>query len=180
MLLTKLLAVDGGNVPFSVTRTPAVGEAVASILKQPDKTANRVLFIHEAVITKNQLIDLAECLSRKKYHILSDFDARLVDGEAAEAAAWKAYHSTSANPMDWIIPFINLSIWAKDEPCHFRHTDNDLLGVPLLEGVELASVLECEIEYASSVLRGQECIEAGENDKAGSAFEAGKLKLVGY
>ena len=50
---------DGGERKFSTTRLETVGKAVAGVLKNAEETKNRVVFVHEAVVTQNQLAALS-------------------------------------------------------------------------------------------------------------------------
>jgi nucleoside-diphosphate-sugar epimerase len=56
----KATLYDGGDRPFSVTRLSTIGAAVVGILTHPEETKNRPVYVHEAVITQNQLIKIAQ------------------------------------------------------------------------------------------------------------------------
>lgn len=182
-----VIVVDGGNVPFSITRTSAVGDAVAAILARPQETKNRAVFIHEGITTQNQLIAHVEkSLPSTAFRIASGpaFSITNIDGAAAEKSAWEAFHRPDADPLEWVLPFVNLSIWSSDAPCRFLETDNELLGIPVLEGAELEAVLCEEVGRAAKVfgLVG-DCtpIEALEAEvRARQAFDAGKGSLCDY
>lgn len=161
--LCTVTVYDDGIIPFSVTRTATVGRAVAATLQRANRTRNRVLFIHEAVVTQNELI--AEALiaaatstttpsPHSPNHATTSFTHQPVSTAALEHAAWAAYRqhqqqndlltpSPPPNPaspasptivpadlLTWILPFINLSIWAADNRGHFARVDNALLGLP--------------------------------------------------
>lgn len=103
-----------------------------------------------------------------------------------EAQAWRDYHSSDADPLTWIFPFINLSIWSQEELCVFDgRTDNDMLGIPEIEGEELDAVLKMEIRRARSALPGGG-VSGGHEEGQGSvaiaekAFEEGKKRLEGF
>jgi hypothetical protein len=117
-LTSPLVVIDGSNVPFSVTRTSAVGDAVAAILTRPREIANRAIFIHKGVTTQNQLIAHTERLlfsSGKGSSPFPTFSITSVDSASAEKAAWEAFHRTAADLQEWMLPFINLSIWSGRE-----------------------------------------------------------------
>lgn len=153
--LTELhTVIDGGNTPFSITRTPTVGNAVAAILARPHETINRAVFIHEGVTTQNKLIAHAQNIlsfSGNKPRQTPTFNTTNIDGAAAEKAAWKAFRRPAADPTEWALPFINLSLWSGRELCHFADTDNELLGIRELRGAELDAMLREEIEKAANV-----------------------------
>jgi hypothetical protein len=180
--LTSLrIVIDGGDVPFSITCTSAVGDAVAAILTRPQDTANRAIFVHEGVTTQNTLIAHAERLlssAGKGSSLVPTFSVTSIDSELAERAAWKAFHRPSADPLEWALPFINLSIWSGREICHFVDTDNELLGIRVLEGTELDALLREGIARAAKVYglaercTRSEVLEA--EARACRAMEAGK------
>lgn len=153
--LTPLITViDGGDVPFSVTRTSAVGDAVAAILTRPQETKNRSVFIHEGITTQNQLIAHVERMmwsTDAQSNPTATFNITNINSGLAERKAWAAFHRPGANSLEWVLPFINLSIWSGDAPCRFVETDNELLGIRELEGTELDAVLCEEVERAAKV-----------------------------
>jgi hypothetical protein len=84
--------------------------------------------------------------------------------------------------LKWTLPFINSSIWSGRKLCHFADTDNELLGVRVLQGAELDALLYEEIERSAEAfgLLGwcdrNEVLDA--ETRACRALEAGKgLKL---
>lgn len=51
---------DDGKHPFSTTTTANIGQAVAGALKNPESTKNRVIRIHDIVVTQAKLVALAK------------------------------------------------------------------------------------------------------------------------
>ncbi|KIW99483.1 uncharacterized protein Z518_11222 [Rhinocladiella mackenziei CBS 650.93] len=51
---------DGGDRKFSTTTLAGVAKAVVGIFSHLEQTKNRFVFVHEAVVTQNQLIELAK------------------------------------------------------------------------------------------------------------------------
>ena len=170
---------DGGDVPFSVTRVLTVGKAVVSVLQQPEATANRTIYVHDAIITQNQLIAIEEDLSDGQA-----FQRNLVDTNLLEIQAWQEYNNPASEPSFWIFSFINISIWSKEELCAFRSTDNDLLGISDLHGTELEEALREEIVKAKRsmiIANGLDGSYASSCKAAGEkALEDGKRRLTGF
>jgi len=167
-------------VPFSVTRTGAVATAVAQILKHPQQTKNRALFIHEAIVTQNQLIAHGErILASLPTESLSSaqITPKAISSDIAEPLALSAHANGVADPLDWILPCINLSIWSKDEPCRFLQTDNEILGIKELGDAELSAMLDTEMTAAAEKL-GAKSTASEYRIEAEKAFEEGKRKLV--
>lgn len=164
-----------------------MGDAVAAILTRPQKTKNRALFIHEGITTQNQLIAHVERRlpsTDARHSLRPAFGITDIEGATAEESAWKAFHRRDADPLEWVLPFINLSIWSGDAPCRFVETDNELLGIRVLEGAELDAVLCEEVDRAARVfgLVGDctrtEALEA--EGRAYQALDAGKGSLCDY
>lgn len=67
--LTKHQATlfNGGDVPFSATNLDDVAKAVLGIIKNQEATANRLIYIHSAVTTQNQLIRFVNDIDGKKW-----------------------------------------------------------------------------------------------------------------
>lgn len=181
--LTISAVFDGGDVPFSVTRTVSVGKAVVSVLCRPEETKNRALFIHETVVTQNQLI---ACAERHRHPRAAPFAGTPVDCEHYETSAWQAFFDPASHPLNWILPFINLSIWSKDELCHFLHTDNALLGVEELHGQRRETMIEQQIIAAIGALAVKPDAASASEPKpslaalAVRAHDEGKMKLVSW
>lgn len=133
---------DTGNVAFSTTRLSTVGIAVAAALRSPEATKNRALYIHDAVITQNQL------LARAEEKVGSKFTVVHTDSDKLERETWAKSSDPSANHRDWVYAFVKLSIWGKCGS-YFRTTDNKILGIAELGGTELSKVLDELFEKAA-------------------------------
>lgn len=51
---------DGGDTPFSATLLRDIVAAVIGVINHQERTANRVVYIHSAVVTQNQLLRYAQ------------------------------------------------------------------------------------------------------------------------
>lgn len=157
-----------------------LSKAIVASLQHFETTANRTLYVHDAVITQNQLIDIEEKLSEGK-----SFHRNHVDTEALEAQAWQSFKDPASDPLTWIFPFINVSIWSKEQLCAFFRTDNELLDIPEPHGVEFQYVLAEEIFKAKQTL-GTAVADAATSassstkEAAQKALEDGKRRLVGF
>jgi uncharacterized protein YbjT (DUF2867 family) len=59
------LLIDEGDNRISATSLAKIGKAIASILRNPDATKDRIVRISEAILTQNQLIGFASELQPK-------------------------------------------------------------------------------------------------------------------
>ena len=60
---------NGGNVSFSTTSLDDVAKAVLAIIHNHERTANRLLYVHSAATTQNQLIQFAKEKDGKEWDI---------------------------------------------------------------------------------------------------------------
>ncbi|KAK5135433.1 hypothetical protein LTR08_005221 [Meristemomyces frigidus] len=167
---------DGGDVPFSTTRVTTLAKALIATLRQLDATENKTLYIHDAVVTQNQLIARSEMLNGHQSFVRDS-----VDTKALEREAWTAFNEPTSDPLSWIFSFINISLWSGEELCTFRKTDNKLLGIAELEGAGLDEVIDAEISHAMGVFANSQAAFGTYVDSemaAERAFEDGKRKLV--
>jgi len=144
-------------------------------LEKSDDTKNRTLYIHDGIVTQNQLIARSETLANVV------FAREEVNTKALEKEAWTAFGDPTADPLSWIFAFINISLWSGEELCTFSKTDNELLGIPELHGLKLDKVMDTEISHAIKVFATSKTTSSNEHDIdiAEKAFEDGKRKLIG-
>jgi hypothetical protein len=160
-LTSPLIVIDGGSVPFSITCTSAAGDAVAAILTRPQTTMSCAVFVHEAVTTQNKLIAHAE---------------RLLF-QVAQAPRSDLHSPSPASTAH------QLSIWSGRELCHFADTDNELLGIRVIQGAELDALLRKDVAKAGKAcgLLGEygrsEVLEA--EARACRALETGQRVVAG-
>ncbi|KAK2043120.1 oxidoreductase CipA-like protein [Colletotrichum somersetense] len=109
---------NGGDVPFSATTLSDVVAAVLGVIRHQPQTANRVVYIHSALVTQNQLIQYAkESLVELAKGALAD-----VDGAMLGLCICGAMSS--------------------DYGCDFSdHLDNELLGIEKMDENRLRAVV---------------------------------------
>ena len=59
---------NGGDVPFSTTTLADIAKATLGVIENEDQTANRLLYVHSAVMTQNKLIQYAKEKDGKEWH----------------------------------------------------------------------------------------------------------------
>ncbi|KAK3389369.1 hypothetical protein B0H63DRAFT_427820 [Podospora didyma] len=127
---------DDGNRPFSVTTLPAIGQAVAAVLKKPAETENRTVYVHEAAVTQNQLLALA-----KKAVGSDGWTEEHTTAEAELAEGWAELKKENPSPH-FIFKFISAAIFGEGYGSHFEKTDNELLGIKQLSEAELLELVK--------------------------------------
>jgi len=63
------LIFDSGDAKFSVTNLETIGTAVAAILRKPEETANKYIYISSFSISQNEILAALEKLTGKKWTI---------------------------------------------------------------------------------------------------------------
>ncbi|KAL9620215.1 MAG: hypothetical protein Q9160_005224 [Pyrenula sp. 1 TL-2023] len=115
---------DGGDRPFSATTTASVGKAIVGILKHTSETANRAVYVQDAVVTQNQLIALA-----KKSGKTGEWTTEVADTAELEGAAFEELGKEQPNPMVWAFNFIKRAVWGQGYGGEFKKTDNEVVGL---------------------------------------------------
>ncbi|POS78738.1 hypothetical protein DHEL01_v202859 [Diaporthe helianthi] len=127
---------DGGEHLLSFTRLAAVGQAVVGVLKHPDETANRAVYVQEAALSLKQLVEIAKELTPGKTWTV-------VEG-STEDGVKKSNEALSKGIFEpWV--FINLifrAAFSNATGSHFAQNDNALLGVRELSEAELKAVVK--------------------------------------
>ena len=127
---------DGGNRTFSATTLPAVGQAVAGVLKHPDETKNRVVYVQSTATTLKKLSSIGQKATGAKW----EENAASIDEQLN--GAWAELKSEKPNPEVFVLKFINTSIWGEGYGSHFEKNDNALLGVKELSDSDLESLIK--------------------------------------
>lgn len=63
----KAYLLDGGNIKFSASNLPFIGKAVVKILEMPEKTANKLLYVHSLHVTQNEVLEALEKVTGEKF-----------------------------------------------------------------------------------------------------------------
>ncbi|KXT08157.1 hypothetical protein AC579_253 [Pseudocercospora musae] len=121
----KTTLYDGGDTKFSSTKLSDIGTAVAAILKHPEETKNRTVYIQTALITQNKILNIA-----KKLNPDVKIDVEHVKIADVEKNAYKALQQGGDKIGEAMIGFIQVSVM--DPACGANWSsknDNALLGI---------------------------------------------------
>ncbi|KAI1328564.1 NAD(P)-binding protein [Xylariaceae sp. FL0255] len=115
---------DGGERPFSTTTLASIGKAVVGVLKNPDATKNRGIYVHDAVLSPKKLHALAEKVTSTTWQtkVVSIEDELL-------PPAWAELKKEKPDHSKLVIPFIVASIMGEGYGGHFQEVDNQVLGL---------------------------------------------------
>jgi hypothetical protein len=123
---------DGGERKFSTTRLETIGKAVAGVLKHAEETKNRGVFVHEAVVTQNQLA----VLSGKKW------EAEDLSTGVLEREAYAELGKEQPNFQSAMFGFIKKAIWGEGYGGEFTKVDNELLGISMMSEREIEQLVK--------------------------------------
>lgn len=128
----KASLYDGGDRPFSVTRLSAIGAAVVGVLKHPNETKNRPVYVHEAVVTQNQVVKIVEEADPSK-----KWDTQVVSTEKLEKDAYENFNAFN---------FLFRAIFGQGYGGELTKVDNELLGVEMMSAEEVKKLVEAYVE----------------------------------
>jgi hypothetical protein len=123
---------DGGERKFSTTRLETIGKAVAGVLRHAEETKNMHVFVHDAVVTQNQLA----ALSGKKW------EAGDVSTDVAEREAYAELGKEQPNFASAMFGFVKRAIWGEGYGGEFTKVDNELLGISMMSEREIEQLVK--------------------------------------
>ncbi|KAI4860588.1 NAD(P)-binding protein [Hypoxylon rubiginosum] len=128
---------DGGNHQFSATTLESIGKAVAGVLKNPEQTKNRPVYVQDVAITQRQLGDLV-----KKFVGADGWKETVSSIDEAVQQVWDEVKKAEPNPGPVFFGTLKAAIWGGDAyNSRFQKLDNELLGIKGLSPAELEAVV---------------------------------------
>lgn len=128
---------DGGDRPFSTTTLPTIGKAVVSVLKHPEETANRTVYVQDTATTLKKLA----AMGKKATGGEEGWQENVVKVDDLLEGAWAELKKENPVPEKFVYPFIMASIWGEGFGCHFEKLDNDLLGIKQMSDDEVQELV---------------------------------------
>ncbi|KAM0251894.1 hypothetical protein ACHAQJ_007956 [Trichoderma viride] len=127
---------NGGDIPFSATNLDTIGKAIVGVAQHLSETANRPVYIQDAVVTQNSLIQYAK-------------EKDGIEWDITHASTEKMYTESLAKVergiTDWSVlqPFVFCAIFGEDYGVAFSNKlDNELLGLKGLADAEVRELVE--------------------------------------
>ncbi|KAI0139396.1 putative oxidoreductase CipA-like protein [Hypoxylon sp. NC0597] len=124
---------DGGDRPYSTTTIPSTAKAVSGVLKHPEETKNRNVFVRNATLTQKSLFE--------KVKKATGPEGWKAETPSTRDALKQATASLEKGEIDRL-GFIAVAIWGEGYGGHFPKVDNELLGVKELSDEELQSLID--------------------------------------
>ncbi|KAH8160475.1 hypothetical protein CIB48_g7773 [Xylaria polymorpha] len=127
---------DGGERYFSATTLESVGKAVVGVLKNPEETKNRAVYVQDVALTQKQIRTIAEKVTGTAWQAKEVSVANEV-----LPAAFAELKKENPDPHKFAIPMIIGSIFGEGHGSHFQKLDNELLGLKQFTDAEVEAVL---------------------------------------
>ena len=137
----KATLYDGGDRPFSMTRLSGVGTAVVGVLQHPEETKNRPVYVHEVVVTQNQLLKIAQDAAPDK-----KWETQVVSTEKMEKDAYEGLTGPEEKRRPGLMyDFLYRAIFGEGYGGEFTKVDNELLGVKMMSDEEVKKLVEAYV-----------------------------------
>ena len=126
---------NGGGVPFSSTTLADIGKAVLGVIRNQEKTANRLLYVQSATVTQKQLIQYAKDKDEKEWSL----ERQDTDEVLKDSFVKLDNHDDHAAMLGFSV----VGMWDPRYGGDFsKHLDNELLGLKELDDAGLRRVVE--------------------------------------
>lgn len=128
---------DGGDVKFSATLLKDIASAVLGVIREQEKTTNRVVYVHSAAVTQNQLIKYAKDKDGNSWETTVKDISQVREESLARLARGGEAHVEAA-----MLGFSLCGCFSEEYGCDFTgRVDNDLLGVRQLDEEEIRALV---------------------------------------
>ncbi|KAJ9614763.1 hypothetical protein H2204_014461 [Knufia peltigerae] len=127
---------NGGNVRYSTANLDSVGRAVVNVVRKFDDTANRPVYIQDAIVTQNEMIQYAKDKDGKEWDLVHKSTDDMYDAAMKELAKGNTDFAT-------MMGFIFSAGFGEGYGLDFSdHLDNELLGIEGLNKDGVRAVVE--------------------------------------
>ena len=113
-----------------------IGKAVAGVLKHPEQTKNRAVYVQDTATTLRKLAALG-----KKATGADGWTENVVTTDESLEQAWVELKKDQPNPANFVMQFIKAAIWGEGYGSHYEKLDNDLLGIKEISDAELQDLV---------------------------------------
>lgn len=121
---------------MSATTLSDIGKAVAGVLRHPEETRDRIVYVHSAAVTQNQLLAAA-----RKAKPGLETETLVVDTAEKEREGRKVLASGEGDVGGAMRGFVTRGLFGKGFGGHFERTENELLGVPRMSQGDVESMV---------------------------------------
>ncbi|KAI0836893.1 NAD(P)-binding protein [Hypoxylon sp. FL0890] len=127
---------DGGNRKSSVTTLASIGKALVGVLKHPEETKNRAVYVQDAAISQKELLGYL-----KKVVGADGWKETVTSIDEGLKQVEEELKKDQPNIIVVLLSSIKAAMWGEGFGGHFQKLDNDLLGIKQLSDAEIADVI---------------------------------------
>lgn len=133
----QLTYLDGGVRKFSATTLPTIGKAVVGVLKKPEETKNRAVYVQEIAMTLKELLGLAK-------QALGDEGWTEIDGGTTEEKENSSYEKLAKGQADMTVfgGFLMSAVFREGYGGCFDKLDNQLLGIEEMKESDVVELIK--------------------------------------
>ncbi|KAK3988036.1 hypothetical protein QBC44DRAFT_382754 [Cladorrhinum sp. PSN332] len=134
----KITLYDGGEREFSASTLEDIGKAVVGVLKKPEETKNRAVYVNSARVTLKGLLEKAKKASGTKDE---DWTVEEKNVEDLLAEAYEELKGENPDQGSWVLKFIVATVYGEGYGGLFEKVDNELLGIKGLSDEEVGEIV---------------------------------------
>lgn len=127
---------DDGDRVFSSTSLPTIGKAVAGVLRHPEQTKNRAVYVQDTALTLKKVVALGKGAIGAE-----GWKENVVAIDELLEQAWAELKKEQPNPANFVMKFICAAIWGDGYGGHFEKLDNELLGIKEMSDAEVQGLV---------------------------------------
>ena len=133
----QMTYLDGGVSKFSTTTLATMAKAVVGVLKKPEETANRAVYVQDAALTLKDLFRLSK-------GALGDEGWKEIDGGTTEQKENLSYEKLAKGQKDMgvFVGFLLSAIFREGYGGHFQQLDNQLLGIEEMKETGIVDLIK--------------------------------------
>jgi uncharacterized protein YbjT (DUF2867 family) len=124
--------IDGGDTPRPYTTYADVGNAIVGVLKHPEETRHRAVYVQSVAVSQNKLVAIA-----KELHPDREYDTSNVTGDELYEGSQKDLKAGGDKIGKAMVGFILVSLYVDGYAPPANGPDNELLGIKVLTEEEL-------------------------------------------
>lgn len=131
---------DGGNQQFSCSRLGTVAKAIVGVLQAPDTYKNRVVKIHDVIVTQNKWLDIAKKVDPNVTWKTTELESKLIiDNALAELAKPENKGSVVMSPP--VMAVLTVLPFSEQYEMCFKDNENKALGIEMMPESELRDAI---------------------------------------
>ncbi|KAI0453550.1 NAD(P)-binding protein [Xylaria acuta] len=127
---------DGGDRVFSTTTLATIGRAVVGVLKHPEETKNRPVYVQDTAVSSKQLLEIA-----KRAIGPDGWKANIASLDDHVNKGWEELRKPQPDPAKFVMNLIAAAIWAEGYGAKFENLDNELLGIKEMSEEDIQTLI---------------------------------------